>query len=74
MDKLQQHSSVKHARLVEAERLDGTVLRHVVVHTGLVLDPSRDGYDKAAHDDLMAAIHALLDRHPDIDGADVEGA
>lgn len=68
------HPSVKHCEIIETEKIDGTVCKHVLVYTSLILDPGRDGYDKAAHDGLMAQIHALLDRHPDIDGADVEGA
>lgn len=74
MQKLIDHPSIKHCEIIETEKLDGTVLKHVLVYTSLILDPNREGYDKAKHDDLMAEIHGLLDRHPDIDGADVEGA
>ena len=39
----------------------------------LIDHPGAGGYDKAAHDSLMSQIHDLLDRHLDIDGADIEG-
>jgi hypothetical protein len=74
MPKLIEHPSIKHCEIIETEKLDGTVCKHVLVYTSLVLDPGRDGYDKAAHDGLMVEVHGLLDRHPDLDGADVEGA
>ena len=74
MQKLIDHPSIKHCEIVETETLDGTVCKHVLVYTSLILAPGRAGYDKAAHDTLMTEIHGLLDRHPDVAGADVEGA
>lgn len=74
MQKLIDHPNVSRCEVVETEKLDGTLCKHVVVFTSVVLDPSRGGYDKSAHDSLMAQIHEFLDRHPDVDGADVEGA
>jgi hypothetical protein len=73
MQKLIDHPGVSHSEIVETEKLDGTVCKHLHVYTSIVLDPGAGGYDKAAHDSLMSQIHDLLDRHLDIDGADIEG-
>lgn len=74
MQKLVEHPSVRHCEIIEAQKVDGTICKHLLVYTSLVLDPARSGYDKAAHAGLMAEIHGLLDRRPDLDGADLEGA
>lgn len=72
MEKLIDYPGVKHSQIVDTEKLDGTVCKHLLVYTSVVLDPGAADYDKAAHDGLMQQIHAALDRHPELDGADIE--
>lgn len=72
MEKLIAHPGVRHSQIVETEKLDGTVCKHLLVYTSVVLDPGAEHYDKAAHESLMKEIHATLDRHPELDGADIE--
>ncbi len=72
MRKLIDHPGVRHSEIIETEKLNGTVRRHLLVYTSVVLDPGSERYDRAAYESLMSEIHAALDRNPDLDGADIE--
>lgn len=74
MEKIIGHGSVTYAAIEETAMWNGGKTMRLVVRTTLVLNPEASGYDRAAYGQLMDEIKAYMDRHPEIDATDIDGA